>query len=425
MSNALAIAAVTAALKDVLNEGLLGVDLSTVGSYSISATPPDRITTGATEPNQLNLFLYQVTPNPGWRNAAFPSRDAAGARLRNPPLALDLHYMLSAYGAQDLNAEVLLGYAMQLLHETPVLTRAQLRTVLGAPSPFGSLSALNLADQIEILKISPNFLSGEELSKLWTAMQARYRPSMAYTVSVVLIQSEAAARSAPPVLQRGAQDRGPAAMASGIPSIASLRHAASELMPAVRLGDDLLLTGSQLLGGTPTLVFENIRLAIVRELAPLPGSISNGQLRAQLPLAGIADWGIGLYSVSLRLARPDSPSLSSNAVPIALAPSIVAVSPLNVMAGDVTVSLECRPRLRPPQESGVRLLFGAREIAADSVITPADPAQPSTMTFTVPQVAAGSYPLRLRVDGIDSLPVSLSGSPPLFEFDPQQTVTVS
>ena len=53
--------------------------------------------------------------------------------LSNPPLALNnLHYLLSAYSGGDLHAEILLGYAMQLLHEMPVLTRAAIRT---APTP--------------------------------------------------------------------------------------------------------------------------------------------------------------------------------------------------------------------------------------------------------------------------------------------------
>ena len=61
MSSPLAIAAVTAALKDLLNDGLLNHDLSQIGSFTVTSTPPDRITTGETEPNQLNLFLYQGT----------------------------------------------------------------------------------------------------------------------------------------------------------------------------------------------------------------------------------------------------------------------------------------------------------------------------------------------------------------------------
>ena len=186
------------------------------------------------------------------RRSALARHD--GARLTNPPLALDLHYMLSAYGSQDLNAEILLGYAMQLLHETPILTRDQIRTVLDPPSPpvtggilpplFGNLSAADLADQLELIKIAPVFLSTEELSKMWTAMQARYRPTMAYMVSVVLIRETQSTKAAPPVLKIGKDDSGPQVIAGSLPGLLTVQVAASALLPSMRLGDDLLLTGS-------------------------------------------------------------------------------------------------------------------------------------------------------------------------------------
>src|SRR5262247_3559760 len=103
MSSPLAIAAVTATLCDLLNNGLIDNDLSPVGTFSVGALPPDRIQTGDNEANRLNVFLYQVTPNLGWRNEGLGSRDSRNPdiRLSNPPLALDLHYMLTAYGSAD------------------------------------------------------------------------------------------------------------------------------------------------------------------------------------------------------------------------------------------------------------------------------------------------------------------------------------
>ena len=304
----------TAALKDLLNNGLLDHDLSgPVGSFSVTSLPPDRITTGETEPNQLNLFLYQLTPNLGWRNVDLPSRDSNGARTTNAPLALDLHYALSAYGSQDLNAEILLGYAMQLLHEFPVLTRAQLRTVLGGttspidgsivPSRFGTLSALDLADQVELIKISPVFLSTEDLSKMWTAMQARYRPTMAYMVSVVLIQATASVRAAPPVLKRGKDDTGPVVLAAPFPVLTGVRPAVSDALPAMRLGDDLILTGTDLdTQGPMTAIFENTNAGVVRELAAEPASL-RGALTVHVPSIGGPDamnqWAVGTYMVTL------------------------------------------------------------------------------------------------------------------------------
>lgn len=439
MSSALAIAAVTASLKDLLNEGLLNHDLSAIGSFSVTAQPPDRITTGTTEANQLNVFLYQVSANPGWRNVGLPSADARGARLGHPPLALDLHYLLTAYGAQDTNAEVLLGFAMQLLHETPVLTREQLRTVLANPSPvhgnilpglFGSLSALDLADQVELIKITPVYLSSDELSKLWTAMQARYRSSMAYLVSVVLIQAEGGSRVAPPVLQRGAGDRGPTAQAAPPPVLQAVRNAASPLLPALRLGDDAVLEGAYLRqDATLSAVFDNPRLGLTTEL-PLAAGASASVVRAHLPTvaedaAAMAAWGVGVYTVSIRVVQPGMPGWTTNGVPVALAPRIT-VSPLAAAAGSAfDLVVDCTPRLRPAQHAGVRLLLGSDELKHASLDTPADPTQPTRLHFSVAGLAAGSHLVRLRVDGIDSLPVTLGGTPPSFAFDPAQSVSVA
>ena len=140
MSNALAIGAVTAVLRDLLNNGLIDHDIpAAVGDVAVSALPPDRVVSSSNgeDPNQLNLFLHRVTPNVGWRNANLPTFDQNGRRVSNTPLGLDLHYLLTAYGSEDFHAEILLGYAMQLMHDTPVLRRDAIRRALEAPSPVG------------------------------------------------------------------------------------------------------------------------------------------------------------------------------------------------------------------------------------------------------------------------------------------------
>lgn len=439
MSGALAIAGVTATLLDLLNDGLLDHDLSSIGSFSVTAQPPDRITTGANEANIVNVFLYQVTPNLGWRNVDLPSRDGRGQRITNAPLALDLHYLISAYGAQDMNAEVLLGYSMQLLHENPVINRDQLRTVLALPSPvdgnlvpgrFGTLDAEDLADQVELIKITPNYLTADELSKLWTAMQARYRPSMAYLVSVVLIQAESGARAPLPVLQRGPGDQGPQAQAAAPPSLLAVRNAAGPLWPALRLGDDVSFTGSALArGGTLTAMFGNDRLGIANAV-PLSAGANAGELRAHLPLpaeqaAAMNLWAAGAFDVSIVVEPPGQPSFTTNSVPVAIAPRISA-SPVAATAGTpFTLTVRCTPRLRPLQQARARLLLGTTEVVPDAIVQPPDDTQPTSLSFNLAGLAAGSYRLRLRVDGIDSLPVTATGSPPVYAFDSAQTLVLS
>ena len=89
---------------------------------------------------------------------------------------------------------------MQLLHETPIFTRDAVRKSLGPtlpvqeendlPADLLDLFKSELADQVELIKITPNFLTTDEMFKLWMAFQAPYRPTAAYQASVVLIESE-------------------------------------------------------------------------------------------------------------------------------------------------------------------------------------------------------------------------------------------
>jgi hypothetical protein len=200
MTGALAIASVTAVLKDLLGNGLVTyTEITSVGEVSVSALPPDRIATGGEERTQLNLFMYRVAPH-----AALPRVAATQGSASTPPeqpphplLGLELSYLLTAYGVQELHAELLLGCAIQLLQETPVLSRDMIRRALqssetkngtGLITPAQAvLSASNLADQVEQIKVTPQFLSFEDLAKLWSAFQARYRPSVSYQVSAVIM----------------------------------------------------------------------------------------------------------------------------------------------------------------------------------------------------------------------------------------------
>lgn len=437
MSSPLAIAAVTAVLRDLLNNGLIDHNITgSLGSnVDITAVPPDTIVVDpATARTQLNLFMHQVTPNAGWRNEGLPSRDGRGARLTNPPLALDLHYLLTAYGAAELHSEILLGYAMHLMHETPVLDRQAIRTALSGgtvpgsilPPAFQALSAADLADQVEQIRITPMTMSTEEMSKLWSAMQAHYRPTAAYHVSVVLIEAQRATRSALPVLTRGPVDpgsgreRGVVAGASLIPPypmLTAIEPPNQQL--AARLGDTLTLRGHNLEGSGMVARFEHPRLTSPIDISV--GTNTNGEtVSIVLPNNPAAQltWPPGAWNVTLLLQRAGETEVrSTNTQPLLLAPrlDIPASTAVRGGSGAVTLTLAFTPQVRPGQK--VSLNAGGHEALPSNFTT-----QTGSLAFVFPELAAGQQWLRLRVDGADSLLVNRTLTPP--QFDTTQRMSI-
>jgi hypothetical protein len=435
MGNALAIAAVTAVLKDLLNNGLIDHNVTGAvgGNVTVSALPPDRVfAPGAQEGNQLNLFLYQVAPNIGWRNVGLPSRDERGGRLTNPPLALDLHYLLTAYGAEDLHAEVLLGYAMQLLHETPLLTRQSIRTAL-LPSPVNgsilppalqALSASDLADQVEQIKIVSTALTSEEMSKLWTALQARYRPTAAYHISAVLIESQRAAKAPLPILTIGLVDpvtrepRGPIAVANLDPQFPTLTSVTPpQQRVSGHLGDTLVVQGHMLDGTNLAIRLANPRLSQPVEL-PIASGNTATRLETAIPNTP-ATLPAGLYSLALLVQRPGEMfRRTTNELTLGLAPQIVTPLPATFARdsnGDATITLAMQPEIQPAQR--VALLLGDLEITAQPRTN-----QTNTVSFVVRGATPGTYLVRIRVDGVDSVVVNRTVTPPEF-FNHRVTVT--
>ena len=125
MSDYLAVGGVSAVLRWILANALTGGGPSSIIGVSspVTALSPDLVPTGADEQPQINLFMYYASLNASFRNNALPSQDTQGRRVSNPPLALDLHYLVSAYGKNECAPEILLAWAMQVFHETPILSR--------------------------------------------------------------------------------------------------------------------------------------------------------------------------------------------------------------------------------------------------------------------------------------------------------------
>lgn len=427
MSTALAIAGVTAVLRDLLNDGLINHNVSGVlgSTVTVSVLPPDRVVpANGTEASQLNLFLHQVTPNPGWRNERLPSRDVSGRqRLSNAPLALDLHYLLSAYTSGDLHAEILLGYAMQLLHETPVLTRGAIQTALN-PSPgtgtslppaLRALADSGLERQVEQIKLTPEYLSTEEVSKLWTAMQTHFRPTAAYMASVVLIEATQTAVSALPVLRRGpvdlatGRDRGVVVQPDLLPPVPTLeRVVPAGGQPVARLGEPITLEGHRLAGTHREVQLASDRFDVEETIGVADGT-AEASLAFTIPPADAADFPVGVYRVGARLVRAgESDPRESNRLAMTIAPHITGLPMVVVrVGGTATFTVDFHPALRAGQTA--TLILGQAAFAPEAFTPPV-----TSLDFVIPGAPVGNHLARLRVDGIDSPIIDRAATPPAF-----------
>lgn len=437
MSNALAIASVTAVLKDLLNNGVIDHQLSgVVGEVTVSALPPDRVlVNGQPESSRINLFLYQVTPNPGWRNVALPSRDGDGARVANPPLGLDLHYLVTTYGASEFHAEILLGYALQLLHETPVLTRDAIHRTLAPaspvtgsilPPPLDTLAASELGDQVEQIRLTPQTMSVEEISRLWSAIQSHYRPTAAYQASVVLIESRRPARTALPVAN---DKRRIYVVPVRSPAIEAVVSASGALAP-IAVGTVLEIRGRELQGDVTLVDLDGF------EFVPPAASVTPARITLPLtsPLPAGLQAGVKgvrvLHRVRMGDPETDHRGVESNVAAFVLRPTVTngpVIPPSDVLGLASTVeTLNGVPTAM--RAGALRLAFDPRVGRGQSVtlllneFNAAPGTRPHAYTFSAPagnglpdgvldtaavevpfaHVVAGTYLVRARVDGAES-----------------------
>jgi hypothetical protein len=187
---------VTAVIKHFIENGLASRNVTSQlgGDVTVSALPPDRIPSGGDERAQLNIFLHQVTPH------VTLNRALDGRSKKSPAMAVELHYLITAYGAQDYQSEILLGHAIDILHELAVLDRERIRAALTAlttsadrrvvPPAVATLANADVPERVDAIHVTPEFLTVEDVSKLWSALQARFRPSITYKVTAVPITAD-------------------------------------------------------------------------------------------------------------------------------------------------------------------------------------------------------------------------------------------
>jgi hypothetical protein len=348
--------------------------------------------------------MYNVVVNAAWRNQDLPRRDVNGQPSR-PLLPLNLYYLISACEDSQRDAHLKLGRAMLLFHDDPTLKN------------FSSTSGIkNQADPIRVTQYPLNI---DEMSKLWSSFQTAYRPSVAYEVGVVLIESEIPDTSPLPVLRRGARNRGWDSTTSLPPSLTSVRFQAP-MQPGARLGETVTVLGQNLRqAGDVAVEFRHPRLEDPFVL-PITSSVADEEVSVTIP--DDEDWPAGVYLVSLRNTRlidGDEHDDHSNSIPMALLPEIDV--PEDGLVAELTnggrsLQLGFKPKLRPNQ--AIQLLISSRTFEAKP-LPGGHTVQASWRDSDVKFPDGLTRYARLKIDGVDSLlydPANAEqGFDPLFE----------
>ncbi len=398
MSNFFAIGTVTAALEYILAQP---VTVAVPGAKVRN----DRPAGAAFKPAMgVNLYCYSVVPNAAWRNMDLPTRSAAGDLTRVPQAAIDLLYLMTAYGDDvALQPQLLIGAVVATLHTQPTITKPVLDAVIAqanlAVNPVHpEIKNGDLNQQVELVRLCPLEMSTEELSKLWAVFESPYSLSVAYRASVVLLNESLTVSAPLPVRSRGLLSS-----ASGPPSIDRVASAAGPTVP-ITAASQVAISGSNLAGGTTTvrLVSGDVapdRATDQRVLVTLPAGLPAG---AQ-PVQVVAQFYLGDPPVSHE-------GIASNLATFMLHPTVTAVAKgASVPAGGgsiaVTVTVTVDIAVGPAQSLILLLSDSSTGHMRYMFRAPDRNAATTAPAFPI-SLLPGTYGVQVQVDGAESQSVN-------------------
>ena len=125
----------------------------------------------------LALFLYKVAENPHLKNHdSAPDFYSNPVFLRNPPIVLDLYYLITPFGNSEQRLITIEG-VLQFFHDNPIVSESML-----------SESLLDSGNKE--IKVLLNDMTIEQLNSLWNMFpNTQYRPSLSYLLSPLFIPS--------------------------------------------------------------------------------------------------------------------------------------------------------------------------------------------------------------------------------------------
>lgn len=399
MSNHLAIAMATETLVSILDQA---VSTRVAGASAVHRRPDGSNGSGPPDIG-INVYLFQVSPNPAFRGMDLPTRTAGGVVTQRPLIGLDLHYLLSFHGSDsDLEPQRCLGAAVQALQARPQLSRETIRNLLAslqAQDPGGFLIPSNLADQVDLVKFAPLDLTLDEMSKLWSVFfQTPYALSICYSASVVVIEADVTASTPLPVRERN--------ISVGPIDPPFIQRVEPETV-VFDSGEGFRVSGR---GFRQT----DIQAFIGNTQLPIEPGATNEEATI-IPGAGV--------SAGVSLMRWELPSpfgaghvgVSSNGYPVQVRPHLVAVSFVNARQ---VFRVQVSPEVGPTQRAVLLLTQFGNPMPANPTAFSIEVGRrdnPETvLEFDGSDVPAGTYLARIQIDGATSPLISNNANPPRF-----------
>jgi len=323
------IGAVSATLQALLRDRMAVPTEVPGGTFDVTVGPPPTVDQdgNGSVPASVNLFLYKVTENAQLKNQEIPGHGHPAA-YGHPPLSLNLHYLLTAYGTtadqtvmNETVAHYLLGSAMQVLHDFPAITE-HLQASDGQP-----LLHLALRGEFEQMKVVLEPLTLEDLSKVWTALTLPYRVSAAYLVTVVQIESLRPRRF--PRLVGEPPDAGPRIIVTPLraPRIEDVRvrrvgdpPGTEHRFAFARIGDTLILIGRNFASRAT-----RVRLDAVDATAAI-AVLRDDRIEIAIPNDSELQSGVRPVQVELGVRELPQTGFRSNAAAFTLVPLVNSIT---------------------------------------------------------------------------------------------------
>lgn len=410
MGNYLAIATVTTALQQLLQEEV-GQDVPGVQVTTVRPENSGSSAGGAS----INVYLYQVSPNAAWRNADLRTRRPKRDLIKHAQAALDLHYLLTFYGNdQTLEPQRLMGSTIRTLVDNPLLTPEMIRDSIKHSSMSG-LESSTLGEQIQKVKFIPSTITTEDLSRIWSVFfQVPYALSFAYQATAILIQGGKSGQAALPVRSRSSS------VFLGRPTLERVEHLPREDQQAMR--NTITLSSHLVLHGQSLSSSDAMSQVQIGTTTLSPQLVDEGEIQLDLMKISAAEklllragiQGIQVLQVSSYAQKSTSPTGTnkSNTLPFVLCPQILNQDELEVTnlemdeeeesyGGQVRLQVDVQVE---PKQRAFLLLNNLLPGKSDTYIFRAIRRQgvSSYLAFNLRNVKTGHYLVRVQIDDAES-----------------------